>query len=68
MCLDHLYVCGDTAVGEMTSDPIARNGTPFRNRYCWVVRFDGQCIVEVRAYLDSALVAQVIEANEKAAA
>ena len=36
---------------------------PFHNRYCWVVRFDGEIIVEVRAYLDSALVAELFRQN-----
>jgi uncharacterized protein len=31
----------------------------FDNHYCWIVRFDGGTIVEVRAYLGSALVAEL---------
>lgn len=37
---------------------------PFNNTYCWVVRFKNDVIVEVRAYLDSALVQNVIDENE----
>jgi ketosteroid isomerase-like protein len=40
------------------------NGKPFDNRYCWVTRFSNETIVEVRAYLDSALVKQLIDENE----
>ena len=36
----------------------------FDNRYCWVMRFDGETIVEVRAYLDSALVQKLIDDNK----
>ena len=43
--------------------PIAKNGFRFDNRYCWVCRFNGDKIVEVRAYLDSALVAQLFQEN-----
>ena len=37
---------------ELVSRATARNGMRFDNHYCWVVRFDGDTIVEVRAYLD----------------
>ena len=60
----HLIVHGDWAVVELEALSTALNGKPFANRYCWVCRFAGETIVEVRAYLDSALVAQVIEENE----
>jgi ketosteroid isomerase-like protein len=33
------------------------------NHSCWVTRFDGGTIVEVRAYLDSALVAELFRQN-----
>jgi hypothetical protein len=39
------------------------DGLRFDNRYCWVCRFEGDKIVEVRAYLDSALVARLFEEN-----
>src|SRR6266404_6212537 len=52
----NLIVAGGTAVVELVSDAIARNGMRFDNHYCWVTRFDGKTIVEVRAYLDSAMV------------
>ena len=58
-----VIVSGDTAVVELASGATARNGMPFHNRYCWVVRFDGDIIVEVRAYLDSALVAELFRQN-----
>jgi uncharacterized protein len=35
----------------------------FDNRYCWVAYFDDASIVKVRAYLDSAMVAQLFEEN-----
>jgi uncharacterized protein len=58
-----LIVATNTAVVELVSDAIARNGMRFDNHYCWVVRFDADRIVEVRAYLDSALVAELFNQN-----
>src|SRR3954466_11111662 len=61
--LTHAFVAGDTAVVELVSGATALNGMRFDNHYCWVVRFDGGTIVEVRAYLDSALVAELFRQN-----
>ena len=55
---------GDWAVVELRSHAIAKNGMRFDNRYCWVTRFDGETIIEVRAYLDSALVQKLIDENQ----
>jgi uncharacterized protein len=62
--VDHIMVSGDTAAVEMTSASTARNGKPYVNRYCWIARFEGGVIKEVRAYLDSFLVHQTIAENE----
>ena len=61
--LEHALVSGDWAVVELHSLAIAKNGLRFDNRYCWVCRFSGDKIVEVRAYLDSALVARLFQEN-----
>ncbi len=65
--LEHLYLDGDTAVAELAADATTAEGAPFDNRYCWVCRFDGDMIVEVRAYLDSAMVAYTVARNERPA-
>jgi len=62
--VDHTFVSGDTAVVKMNQTSIALNGKAFPNTYCWVVRFADKMITEVRAYVDSFLVKQVIEENE----
>lgn len=62
--VEHTIVSGDEAAVEMVSLSTARNGKPFNNTYCWVVRFAEDVIVEVRAYLDSALVQMVIDENK----
>jgi len=60
-----LHLDGPVAIVEMRALSTANNGKPFDNTYCWVCTFgeDG-LISKVRAYLDSALVAQLIEENE----
>jgi uncharacterized protein len=58
-----LVTSGDWAVVELQSMATAKNGMRFDNRYCWVCRFDGGKIVEVRAYLDSALVQRLFDDN-----
>ena len=64
--VSNLLVDGDTAAVELESLSAALNGKPFDNRYCWIARFSNGTIVEVRAYLDSALVKQLIDENERA--
>ena len=61
--VEHAFVSGDWAVVELHSDATAKNGFRFDNRYCWVCRFVNGTIVEVRAYLDSVLVARLFEEN-----
>jgi hypothetical protein len=61
--VEHAMVCGDWAVVELRSLATANNGLRFDNRYCWLCRFRGDTIVEVRAYLDSALVARLFKEN-----
>lgn len=60
---EHVLVSGDWAVVELHSLATAKNGFRFDNRYCWVCRFANGTIVEVRAYLDSTLVARLFEEN-----
>jgi uncharacterized protein len=61
--VEHALVSGDWAVVELHSLATANNGLRFDNRYCWVCRFNNDKIVEVRAYLDSALVARLFVEN-----
>ena len=61
--VEHLIVKGNEVAVELHSLATAKNGMRFDNRYCWVVYFDDASIVKVRAYLDSAMVAQLFEEN-----
>ena len=63
--VNNIIVQEDYAVVEMISLSTALNGMPFNNTYCWIVKFEKEIIIEVRAYVDSALVQKVIDENEK---
>ena len=56
-------LCGDWAVVELASLATAKNGLRFDNKYCWLCRFENGKIVEVRAYLDSAMVQRLFDEN-----
>lgn len=64
---EHLYVDGDAAIAELLSSATTNEDAPFDNHYCWDCRFDGDTIIEVRAYLDSAMVSYTVLRNEPAA-
>jgi ketosteroid isomerase-like protein len=61
--VEHLIVEDDQAVVELQSLATAKNGMRFDNSYCWIVFFKSERIVRVRAYLDSAMVAQLFKEN-----
>ncbi len=61
----NVMVSGDWAIVELRADATAKNGMRFDNSYCWLARFHGGKIVEVRAYLDSALVARLFAENPR---
>jgi ketosteroid isomerase-like protein len=67
LCVTDVLVDGDSAAVEMESLSTVLDGKPFDNRYCWIVHFSNGTIVEVRAYLDSALVQRLIDENESSA-
>lgn len=57
--VQHLHVAANQATVELRSMATAKNGMRFDNRYCWVMCFEEGRIVKVRAYLDSAMVAEL---------
>lgn len=62
--VNNIIIHGNTAVVEMENLSTDLNGKPFNNTYCWILEFENDTIVEVRAYVDSALVQRVIDENE----
>jgi len=63
LSVENVLLDGDWAIVELRSHAIAKNGMRFDNHYCWLCRFAGQTIVEVRAYLDSWLVNELFHEN-----
>ena len=63
LVVTHVLVSGDWAVVELEAHAVAKSGLKFDNKYCWVMRFAQEKVVQVRAYLDSALVQRVIDEN-----
>ena len=63
LATQNVMIDGAWAIVELRSMATAKNGMRFDNRYCWVCRFANGRIVEVRAYLDSALVAELFRQN-----
>lgn len=64
LALQHVYVDGETTIAELKARSVTLEGAPYDMEYCWVCRFDGDVIVEVRSYLDSAMVADTVARNE----
>lgn len=58
--IEHVLASGDWAAVELSLHATGRNGVAFDNRYCWMMRFSGETIVELRAYLDTALVERLL--------
>ena len=63
--VEQVFTDGDWAIVELRSLATARNGMRFDNRYCWIMRFKDERIVEVRAYLDSALVQKLMDTEQR---
>lgn len=61
--IEHLIIKDNQAVVELRSLAMAHNGMRFDNHYCWVIYFNDDKIVRVRAYLDSAMVTRLFEEN-----
>ncbi|WP_206505593.1 nuclear transport factor 2 family protein [Streptomyces chrestomyceticus] len=56
-----LYGGGAVTVAEMDGVATAKDGVPYDPFYVWVCRFEGETIVEVNAYIDSAAVNDILE-------
>jgi len=54
----------DWAIVEYTATATTKKGASFNQNFCWICRYEGDKIVEVRMYEDSALVKSVLEENE----
>lgn len=63
--VSNILIAEDTpiVIVEMVQLSYSINGRPFNNTYCWLVKFENEVIVHVRAYLDSALVQELVNEN-----
>jgi len=63
--VSNILIAEDTtiAIVEMIQLSYSINDKPFNNTYCWIVKFENEIIVHVRAYLDSALVQELVNEN-----
>ena len=51
---------GDWVVVEARGDMVTKDGTPYRNHYCLLYRFEGGKIVEMKEYQDSTLCERIL--------
>jgi ketosteroid isomerase-like protein len=59
-----IIVDDDTAVVEFHGHATSIAGRPYDNDYCWVIRVDDDRIVEITAYLDGAMLDDLLQATE----
>ncbi len=57
-----VHDAGDTVVLQWHGSSRGVNGRPYEQDYCWVIGFRGDEIVDVTAYLDTALINDIIGA------
>jgi uncharacterized protein len=62
--ISNILVCGNWAVVEITGEAIAKNGMDYFMEWCWMCRFDGETIIEMKSYMDSALTKKILDGNE----
>lgn len=62
--LSSVLVSGREAVVEMLAHCRQKNGEPYPQTHCWVMRYDDQgIVVEARMYMDGVLIDQTIANN-----
>ncbi|MCC5942108.1 MAG: nuclear transport factor 2 family protein [Balneolaceae bacterium] len=64
--IPHRFIAeGDFVVIEHTGKNTTPDGMPYHNRYCWVCRFSGGKLKELREYMDTELVTKTFGAENK---
>jgi uncharacterized protein len=56
----NILVAGDWAVVEHTARANMKSGSEYDQEFCWLCRFEGGKIVEMKMYMDSALVRDML--------
>jgi len=60
----HLFSDGNHVVVEHSGYNVLPDGRNYNNQYCWVLRFDGDVIREVREYMDTQLVTETFGTDQ----
>ncbi|KAK0109516.1 hypothetical protein ONS95_002205 [Cadophora gregata] len=65
MKIEALDVIGNKAIIEATGFAVQKNGNPYDQMYCWIMKFDDETgkVVVINEYLNTALVKEVYETN-----
>lgn len=64
--IPHRFIVdGDFVVVEHTGKNTTPDGRPYNNKYCWVCRFSGGKLRELREYMDTELVTKTFNANNE---
>ncbi|WP_236517801.1 nuclear transport factor 2 family protein [Sandaracinus amylolyticus] len=50
---------GDVVVVEARGDNVTKKGVRYDNQYCFVMRFEGECVAEITEHVDTALIDRV---------
>lgn len=56
-----IHADGNTVIVEHAGRNELDDGRRYDNNYCWVIRFEGGSITEVREYMDTQLVTETFE-------
>lgn len=59
----NVFVSGDYAILEITAEAKQKNGELFRQEMCWVCRYEGDKIAELRYYADTAATEKLLKEN-----
>jgi ketosteroid isomerase-like protein len=52
--VDTVLCAGNTVAAETRADGTMLDGSEYHNRYAWMVDFDGDLVIAVREYMDTA--------------
>ena len=56
-----ILISGDWAVVEIKTEGVTKKGNKYVQEFCWICRYEGEIIVEVREYLDGARLKRLLE-------
>ena len=61
----NVIVSGENAVIELIATATQKNGEPYRQEMCWVCRYEGDQIAELRYYADTATTERLLRENKE---